>query len=71
MDGRTENLPTPMNSFVYLNPMLRAQTDVFIKENTVESRYNGPANSGNPPITETIFLSLEQISFNFYIWLVP
>ena len=67
MDGHTENLPTPMNSFVYLNPMLRAQTDVFIKENTVESRYNGPANNGNPLITENILQTLGKFFSIFYI----
>ena len=54
-------------SFVYLNPMLRAQTDVFIKENTVESRYNGPANNGNPLIIETILQTLGKFFSIFYI----
>jgi len=34
-----------------------------IKNNTVESRFNGPASNGNPPITEAILQSLEKIFF--------
>ena len=37
------------------------------KECTVEFRSNGPASNRNPPITETILMSLEKFSFIFYI----
>ena len=37
------------------------------ESNTVESRYNGPASNGNPPITEAILRSLEKFFFIFYI----
>jgi len=30
---------------------------------TVESRYNGSASNGNPPITEAILQSIEKIFF--------
>ena len=34
---------------------------------TVETRSNGPASNGNPPITEVIFKSLEKFFFISYI----
>ena len=34
---------------------------------TVESRYNGPASNGNPPITEANLKSLEEFFFILYI----
>jgi len=34
---------------------------------TVESRSNGPAHKGNPPITEAILWSLEKYFFILYI----
>ena len=36
---------------------------VLVQGNTVESRYNGPISSGNPPITEVILMSLEKFLF--------
>ena len=41
--------------------------NITLFPNTVESRSNGPASNGNPPITEDILWSLEKFFFNFYI----
>ena len=35
--------------------------------NTIESRYNGPASNGNPPIMEVVLKSIEKIFFILYI----
>ena len=38
----------------------------FVQSNTVESRYNGLASNGNPPIVDDFLKSLEKFVFILY-----